>query len=73
MIVEFEISQHGFRDAKVVEIKFDGKLMAMITPSEDGVCGIRITSKHILNELEPILLPTPTGISTTEIRIVKRD
>lgn len=50
MITEFKISVNPLRGCKVVEVWFDGKFLAVISPSDPDVCGFRVVTKHGLAE-----------------------
>jgi hypothetical protein len=46
-LTEFKIKKHSIRSTEILEVWFDGKLRATITPDDEDEAGIRIVSAHI--------------------------
>jgi hypothetical protein len=45
-VTEFKIKQHSIRAIPIVEVWYDGKFRATITPGDDGEPAMRVTSTH---------------------------
>jgi hypothetical protein len=49
MLVEFKVVKHSLRSTEIIEVWYDGKLRATITPGDENTAVMRVISRHVAN------------------------
>jgi hypothetical protein len=46
-ITEFKIKQHSYRSTPLIEVWYDGKFRATITPGDENQAAMRVSTTHL--------------------------